>query len=255
MPFGRNCEFPDFDACVVKMTGEVDDPQAFCGALMRDTEDDCKAKLKLIGAFRQGAAGIKATSSAAQKKLFRAVDTFDWKKWNAATKRALDKEFRAIVKEQGAKTAASLSASFNFLDPFVQKELTKYVADRIKELETTTKADVKALIQSQLVDGVGTTSELGDKIRDAVQEKFAGYEDWRADRIARTETAIAYNNGTVFAARQAGVKKVEVSDGDDDEACAAANGQIWTLEEALAEPVAHPNCTRSFSPVPEGEDE
>ena len=57
------------------------------------------------------------------------------------------------------------------------------------------------------------------------------------------------NHGTVVASRQAGVTHVEVSDGDDDEACAHANGQVWTLEEALANPVAHPNCTRSFSPV------
>jgi hypothetical protein len=45
-----------------------------------------------------------------------------------------------------------------------------------------------------------------------------------------------------------GVKEVEVLDGDDDEECASANGQIWTLEEASDNPLGHPNCTRAFAP-------
>jgi hypothetical protein len=54
---------------------------------------------------------------------------------------------------------------------------------------------------------------------------------------------------------QAGVTHVEVSDGDDDDDCADADGQVWTLEEALANPIAHPNCVRSFAPADEGDAE
>lgn len=39
MPFGRNCEFKDFDDCVAK-TGSKE----ICGALMRDTEEKCRKK-------------------------------------------------------------------------------------------------------------------------------------------------------------------------------------------------------------------
>ena len=39
MPFGRNCEFKDFDDCVAK-TGSKE----ICGALMRDTKDKCNKK-------------------------------------------------------------------------------------------------------------------------------------------------------------------------------------------------------------------
>lgn len=38
MPFGRNCEFQNFDACVKRMTGKVRNAKAWCGAVMRDTE-------------------------------------------------------------------------------------------------------------------------------------------------------------------------------------------------------------------------
>lgn len=39
MPFGEQCQFPDFASCVDTMTGEVDDAEAFCGDLMRRTEE------------------------------------------------------------------------------------------------------------------------------------------------------------------------------------------------------------------------
>lgn len=42
MPFGHNCEHPNFDSCVRTMTGKVEDPKGFCAALMRATESMCK---------------------------------------------------------------------------------------------------------------------------------------------------------------------------------------------------------------------
>ena len=43
MPFGTNCEYPDFAACV-SANQDKDNPDAYCAALMRDTEDACKAR-------------------------------------------------------------------------------------------------------------------------------------------------------------------------------------------------------------------
>ncbi len=41
MPFGRDCEFPDFDACVAAMSESgAEDPRAVCAALMKETEED-----------------------------------------------------------------------------------------------------------------------------------------------------------------------------------------------------------------------
>ena len=37
-PFGGDCEYPDFDACVEDNKGK-DDPEAYCAALMEATED------------------------------------------------------------------------------------------------------------------------------------------------------------------------------------------------------------------------
>jgi hypothetical protein len=43
MPFGANCEYADFDACVLA-NKDKDDPQGYCATLMRETEEDCVAR-------------------------------------------------------------------------------------------------------------------------------------------------------------------------------------------------------------------
>jgi hypothetical protein len=65
-------------------------------------------------------------------------------------------------------------------------------------------------------------------------------------------TAIVYNQGAALAYHQNGITHVVISDGQGEngcEECEAVDGEIWTIEEFLAEPTAHPNCTRSASPA------
>ena len=41
MPFGRNCEFEEFDACVAALAESgAEDPRAVCAVLMKETEED-----------------------------------------------------------------------------------------------------------------------------------------------------------------------------------------------------------------------
>ena len=67
-----------------------------------------------------------------------------------------------------------------------------------------------------------------------------------------TETMAAYNVGAIGQYREAGVTLVRVVDGDGDAPCAAANGALWTLEEAEGNPYAHPNCSREWIPETSG---
>ncbi len=184
--------------------------------------------------------------------LLAIVDKFDWASYNEQLQEGLDKSFRQIVSIQGKRGAVRAGLDqFNNDDPFVQQHLTGYIGDRIVQLDETTRTDVKGIIQNLLADAVAGASvdDIANAVADSVREKFDGYADWRADRIARTETGIAYNTGNVLGYREADVTHVQVIDGDQDEECAKANGQIWTLEQALANPLAHPNCERDFAPV------
>lgn len=44
MPFGHNCEYENFEACVTQMKGKVDNPEGYCASLMRETEEKCRGK-------------------------------------------------------------------------------------------------------------------------------------------------------------------------------------------------------------------
>jgi len=143
----------------------------------------------------------------------------------------------------------------------------------------------KKLIGGVLVDsptvGVSITETLRDSIRGKVTAAIA--EGWspqkltaeltdalgktRAERVARTETAIAYNEGAYQAYAEGGQEYVEILDGDgcipdghDDMAKKPdgtvgivqfdrlANGQIWTLADFHAHLIGHPNCVRAAIP-------
>lgn len=74
--------------------------------------------------------------------------------------------------------------------------------------------------------------------------------------VVRSQTAVAYNLGTLNSAEERGTKFFEVLDGpscgwtahdDPDE----ANGKIVERDDALTWPTGHPNCRRAFGPRPD----
>jgi len=111
-------------------------------------------------------------------------------------------------------------------------------------LNMTTVADVQAAIRGVL-EANGGRNEMNA----ALDELFDNYQQWRLDRIARTETAYAYAQGSVGQMREAGVAMVDITDGDGDEVCENWNGRRVPLDEYLADPLGHPNCTRDAIPV------
>lgn len=182
--------------------------------------------------------------------ILKVLDHFDWNTYHRNVRGELGDAFGLVVTTQGRRAAERAGGDFRPDDPFMQERLTGYVGDRIVELDETTKNEVATLIRGVLDEAEGlTTGELGDKIAELVQEKFDGYADWRADRIARTETSIAYNYGNAFGYMQSGVTHVLISDGDDDEDCRKVDGTVQTIEWFLANPIAHPNCERDGAPV------
>lgn len=96
-----------------------------------------------------------------------------------------------------------------------------------------------------------------DRLGEAIDESGM-YGESRAEMIARTEVGTAQNVGQAQTMEAAGIDRVYVYDGDSADApeggwdcdCASYNGEVWTVAYAMANPLEHPNCTRSFSPVP-----
>ncbi len=184
------------------------------------------------------------------EQVLQILERFPWDEWNARLGPGLAQHYRDIVTRHGAAAATAAGGTWNPSDPFLAKFATGYVGERITQLDATTKAEVALALRSAL-DGAGGISiqALNTLVLETVREKFTGYEQYRALRIARSESAIASNHGNIFGFAQAGVSEVDVLDGTNDELCAAASGQRWTLRQSLEEPIAHPNCQRGFSPV------
>ncbi len=115
--------------------------------------------------------------------------------------------------------------------------LRQILRNRVEE------AIAQGLSIEQLVAGTDTVGGL--------RELFGS----RAQTIALTETATAYNATSLLGYRDSGlVEEVEVFDGpecgwtehDDPD---LADGSTRTLDEANDYPIAHPNCQRAFGPV------
>jgi hypothetical protein len=130
-------------------------------------------------------------------------------------------------------------------NPYVRDVLDR-LGTRIRGVADTTRDDVRRLVEQG--------NERGDSVRqiaDFIRERAPEISKSRSQLIARTESSTGANLGAVIAYRAAGIDRVKVLDGDGDPECAAADGQIWTLEEADANPIAHPGCVRAFAPVVE----
>jgi hypothetical protein len=118
----------------------------------------------------------------------------------------------------------------------------------ITQIDDTTREDIADMVAQAQEDGLSDT-ELADQLG----ESFL-FDDARAQLIARTEGATAWNMGTVQALRDAGEDYVVVSDPCEcGQPECDVDGQIWTLDEAEAEPIGHPNCGRDFRPLTEEE--
>lgn len=114
---------------------------------------------------------------------------------------------------------------------------------RVVEINDFTRALISDVVRSGVEEGL-SMAELGSRIGDT-----GVFSSDRAERIARTETATVLNQSQIQTFQAYGVQQVRVLDGLNDAICANANGEIWTTEEALANPIGHPNCVRDFVPI------
>lgn len=126
----------------------------------------------------------------------------------------------------------------------------QHVGDRLLGGQTATQA---ATALRKELEGKGITSVT---YRDGSRQGLAGY----TEMLARTQTALAYNHGTLNAARRTGISFMEVFDGfgcgweghDDSD---KANGTVRPVEECAQAPTSHPRCTRAFGPRPDVTDD
>lgn len=135
----------------------------------------------------------------------------------------------------------------NVITEAAQERALRKAADRIKGIDRTTRDGVRARIREAIDQGM-SPREAGQHVAD-----WSGWDEYRAERIARTETMFAYNSAATQTYGQFGVTHVVADDGDKDEQCAARHGMVVTVEEA-EDILDHPNGTLDWLPVAPGYD-
>lgn len=116
-----------------------------------------------------------------------------------------------------------------------------HIGELITGLDNTTMDAVQSALQDAIAQGM-TPQQIADMLHD----NFA-FSDSRAMTIARSETADAWNMGSVNIGEATGHNAMLVFDGDSDPECKEADGQVWSMEYAKSHLKQHPNCVRSFS--------
>jgi hypothetical protein len=217
-----------------------------------------------IVAENEAAGELAATMDEGQ--IDEILGTYGWQGWDKQLKSAVSdstKQMFLQAAEEGTKALGS-QLSWDIINP----KAVEYAENRGAELvgrklidgdwvdnpnaEFSIPDATRQMVKDYVVSAMKQGSSVND-IEKGIQEHYA-FSDRRAETIARTETGFAYNAGANTGFRQAKVQHVEVFDGDDDPDCAAADGSTWTIEEAEANPLGHPNCVRAFGPIPPDED-
>lgn len=209
--------------------------------------------------------GVKADDD-----LETILSAHDWGK-QADDLREVTEAFQIAAAEKGAGNTASLIGSdvdfFSLDNPKVRGVLEEIAGrpDGVKTVPDNLKDDVLAEVREGVKHGLtatdvahGGTFNVGPPgSRDTEQVTLKGirgvfqeFETWKGLRIARTETAYAFNGMSALTMNEAGVDEVDIHDGTEcDKGCAEANGSRWPLTRYEAELLAHPNCRRVGLPV------
>lgn len=127
-------------------------------------------------------------------------------------------------------------------DPGAVDYALKEGSKRITQISETTRYGVRKRIKEAIEQGM-SPAEAGAYVRE-----WSGFDEYRAERIARTEMMNAYNDAALKSYGTVGVQMVVADDGDQDAECAARHGNVYTISDALA--IAdHPNGTLDWLPV------
>lgn len=140
--------------------------------------------------------------------------------------------------------ALGLGLSFAVTNPRVQDVLGE-LGGAIRGIDATTRGTVRDVIGAGLREGQ-SVQQLAAALRAST-----AWSQSRAETIARTESATAYNRGAALAYAEGGVKRVLVADGTGDGLCSPYADTEQSLAWFAANPKAHPRCTRAAAPIPE----
>lgn len=172
---------------------------------------------------------------------------------DAELRRIFERRYSGIAVEVAEQLSIVTGAEFVFSDPAQVRILQQGgLRAGLIDLDSQTRDALFDALADARAEGLAGDN-LARRIRDRVTAGPWRDAATRARVIARTEGANAANRATLEAARgQDETEHVLVTDnrtGFNDADCVAANGRLVTIREAEDMGLAHPNCSRAFTPV------
>ena len=171
------------------------------------------------------------------------------------------KDGMTTVMEQSGKDALAevgVDMTFDLQNPRALDYLNQHAMENATSYTDTMKEDIALEVQQGVEEGQSV-----DQIAGTLGEFFDGQSDYRAERLARTETIDAYAQGNLEGYRQSGVVtgKEWLFDGGDctsgecpdneDDGTIALDDNFSSGDDA---PPAHPNCECALQPVTESDE-
>lgn len=140
--------------------------------------------------------------------------------------------------------SAELGLSFQ-LDDAATRQFLRSAGINIGGITDHTRAQVQDALIAGQQEGEGI-AQLARRLRD-----LPSFNAARATTVARTELALSSLEAAYASYKASGVVTgIRILDGDFDDACAARNGTVLTLDQAAGAPrLLHPNCTAAWAPI------
>lgn len=184
-------------------------------------------------------------------KLDHAIRKNDATWWSVAREdkrvmSALEPLVLQLATDVANRTATSIGRpgkpkADDFLDR-VLGFIRSQVGKRVTGINETTRDKIQRSVAEAVDKGLSPV-QLGEII-----EGTGAFNEARAETIARTETALVYNDAALRSYGELDVKEVQAIDGDDDPECAERDGNTYALDDALGI-TDHPNGTLDWLPV------
>ena len=177
----------------------------------------------------------------------------DWTDEKARLRVILDRWYVEMGDAAYATLGDQLGVELTFdLAAASTKRVRQLIAADVTSITDTMRQILRNRVEDAIAHGLSVEQLVaGTDSAPGLRNLFGS----RAQTIALTETANAYNASSVAGYRDSGlVDEVDVFDGpecgwtehDDPD---LADGSTRTLDEADEYPTAHPNCQRAFGPV------
>lgn len=158
-----------------------------------------------------------------------------------------------VVRINGEETMSNLgiATAFDVTNPRVASFIREHGAEAVKNISETTRDMLQATLEEGIKNG-----ESIPKLSQRIADVYGQSKDYRTDRIARTETTRASNNGTLEAYKQSEVveKKEWIATMDNRvrPEHEAMDGETVPIDENFSNGLPYPqdvNCRCSIAAV------